>query len=60
MRCKCGSNRFYAHQASYGPIIVVDGDNNWIEDVTKHDFEASKVYGPYTCAKCGREYQRLD
>lgn len=54
---KCKGTTFSAHmlQRRY---VVVDSCNNWIEDEECYDSE--KPYGPYTCRKCGAEYDSLD
>lgn len=60
-RCKCGCTRFYAHQVCRADIIV-DQDNNFMGDLNGHIsvYDAEEPYGPYTCEKCGAEYDSLD
>jgi|GEM_PF-1932670 len=56
-RCKCSHDRFSAHQRCYHNIIV-DSDNSFVDNVDIYDSE--KPYGPYSCEKCGAEYDDLD
>lgn len=55
MACKCGGNRFVAHQRVYVDVVV-DGDNYFLENCGKDTddaiYEAEDPYGPYTCLKC--------
>lgn len=55
MKCECGNNKFNAH-FKYRGICIVDGNNNWEADLGVDD---SEFYGPYTCTKCGKEYEEL-
>jgi len=62
--CVCGCDNFYAHQQVYVDVIV-DGDNNFLANAVSSNLEysiteAGKPYGPYTCLKCGREYDDLN
>ena len=58
MKCKiCGNEKFTAHQQAYHDILV-DGDNDFIEDMGI--YESEHPYGPYCCARCGAEYDELD
>lgn len=57
MKCKfCGGNRFIGHQTAYHDIIV-DGDANFEEDISCYD--SDNPYGPFACAACGAEYEKL-
>ena len=62
MVCRCGNSSFFARQVIRTDIIV-DDDNNFLQntfcenEVSIYDSEAP--YGPYTCTKCGKEYEEL-
>lgn len=59
---KCGNDEFYAHQRVYMDVVV-DVNNTFIRnisDVESSIYESEVPYGPYTCTKCGREYDSLD
>lgn len=61
-KCKCGCTRFYAHQVCRVDVIV-DKDNNFQGDITEGQvsvYDAEEPYGPYTCMKCGAEYDSLE
>lgn len=63
MKCKiCGHDRFTAYQVCRLDIIV-DGENRFLENNTKNAadsiYDAETPYGPYTCCKCGAEYDEL-
>jgi hypothetical protein len=62
MACKCGSNRFQAHQQLYVDVVVDDA-NYFMEDaaetVEQSTYECSNPYGPYTCLGCHKEYDEL-
>lgn len=53
---KCGGKRFVAHQMQNFEVVV-DGDNNWIENVEHCD--SDPAYGPYICTTCRTEYKTL-
>lgn len=62
-KCVCGGTKFYAHQQLYVDVVV-DGDNDFLGNAVDDNLsssigEAGKPYGPYTCVKCGREYDEL-
>lgn len=57
MKCECGNDKFYAHQIQHCDVIV-DENNNWEENAECYDTGAP--YGPYTCTKCGKEYDKLE
>ena len=57
MKClKCGNDKFVAHQL-VRMDIVVDENNNFLEQGEIYDSETP--YGPYTCTKCGKEYDNI-
>lgn len=56
MKCKCGSDRFMAHQICRHDVVVND-HGVWLEDRGIYDSE--KPYGPFTCMDCGQEYDEL-
>ncbi len=61
-RCKCGYQKFAAHQI-VRMDVVVDPNNDWIRNLTNDStsiYDAEEPYGPYTCLKCGAEYDSLD
>lgn len=62
MECKCGHNRFYAHQLCRVDVIV-DEDGNWESNTGKDNtivvYDAENPYGPFTCTKCGEEYEEI-
>ena len=54
----CGGERFTCHQyVSHN--VVVDGKNNFIDDVDHAYGNCFDPEGPYTCEKCGREFDSL-
>lgn len=57
MKCECGNDRFAAHQIQRYDIIV-DENNHWEENVECYDTETP--FGPFTCTKCGKEYDKLE
>lgn len=62
-RCVCGCSNFYARQRLYVDVVV-DGNNNFlgngVDDNLSHSIsESERPYGPYTCIRCGREYDEL-
>lgn len=57
MKCKCGSNRFTAHQICHHDVIV-DGDGQYTEDVLV--YHGGKPFGPFTCFICGSVYEELE
>ena len=62
MRCKCGNNRFYAHQLVRIDVIVDENgayDSNLYDNADTTIYDAEKPYGPFTCAACNREYDEL-
>lgn len=61
MRCKCGNDKFYAHQRVYLEVIVGESGefHNNHEDVAAAIYDSEQPYGPYTCTKCNAEYDSL-
>lgn len=61
-RCKCGNAKFYAHQVCRLDVIV-DGDYNFIRNASENAeasiYDSGNPYGPFTCTKCGEEYDEL-
>lgn len=62
-KCRCGCDRFYAHQVCRMDVIV-DADNDFIEnpggDAAEAIYDAGDPYGPYQCVECGAEYASLE
>jgi len=60
--CEEGCSKFIARQRCYHDIIV-DNDNNFIQNDAlpgqSSIYESEIPYGPYTCVKCGKEYDEL-
>lgn len=56
--CKCGFNRFIAHQLVRMDVIV-DENNYFEESVEGGIYDCETPYGPYTCTNCGAEYDSL-
>ena len=69
-KCKCGCDKFVAHQVLYADVLVDSENNfesNWdtlhgrpCNSADKAIYESERPYGPYTCAACGTEYDSLD
>lgn len=64
MVCKhCKNNRFIGHQIIRADILVDEsGDfvENLPEGLEAHVYDSEKPYGPFTCTKCGAEYDTLE
>ncbi len=63
MRCKCcGNDRFIGRQIIYADVAV-DGNEAFVENLfgglESHIYDSGKPYGPFTCVKCGAEYEEL-
>lgn len=58
MVCICGNDEFYAHQVVRMDIIV-DKDNYFVKGLENGIYDSEIPYGPYTCTKCGKEYDEL-
>ncbi len=55
--CKnCGHSMFVAHQVCYHNVLV-NGAKFFQAD--RGVYESEKVYGPYQCDLCGKEYEDL-
>jgi len=55
--CTCGCDKFHAHQICRHDVVV-NGDNLFCED--KGIYDSETPYGPFTCDKCGKEYDEID
>ena len=55
-KCRCGNDQFIAHQIARHDIIV-NANGNYQKDLGVYD--AEDPYGPFTCTKCGSEYNEL-
>lgn len=59
---KCGCVRFIGHQRVYMDVVC-DSQGGYVEPISenceKDIEEADKPYGPFTCEKCGTEYDEL-
>lgn len=63
-RCKiCGNDRFVGHQAVRLEVIT-DGEGDFMDNMPEGAesaiYDSSSPYGPFTCTKCGEEYDELD
>lgn len=63
MKCKkCGNDTFIAHQICRMDIMV-DESGEFLRNLTggaeMHIYDSEKPYGPFTCSKCGAEYDAL-
>ena len=63
MKCKkCGNDTFIAHQICRMDIMVDEfGEflRNLDGGAEMHIYDSGKPYGPFTCSKCGAEYDEL-
>lgn len=64
MKCKiCGSETFIAHQQCRMDVFV-NGEGDFESDMPggceSAIYDAEKPYGPFTCNRCGAEYEELD
>lgn len=63
MICTCGNDRFYGHQIIRVDVIV-GADGSFEENTTEHlensIYDAERLYGPFTCTVCGKEYEELE
>ena len=55
-KCRCGNELFGAHQQARHDVVV-DASGIFQRDIGIYDSE--NPYGPYTCTKCGAEYEEL-
>lgn len=62
MKCKCGCDRFFAHQLLRVEIIVDENGcfDDDVGDTLEESIYDSETYGPYTCVECGAEYELLN
>lgn len=55
----CNCNHFYAHQVIRASVIV-DENNDFVDNmpdgIEAHIYDSETPYGPYTCVRCGTEY----
>jgi len=64
-KCKCGCEKFYAHQVCRVDIVV-DGDNSFLDNLISDKelgdsvYDSGTPYGPYTCTECGTVYSELE
>ena len=59
--CSCGCTEFIGHQVVYVDILV-DNEGNIIEnypDDPSAIYDSNPAYGPFTCSRCGKEYESL-
>ena len=56
MNCKCGGERFMAHQICRHDVVV-NSEGGYLADHGIYDSETP--YGPFTCLDCGAEYDEL-
>ncbi len=56
-KCKCGNDKFAAHQQSYHDVIV-NASGTFVED--KGIYESNTPYGPFTCTGCGAQHDELE
>jgi ribosomal protein L37AE/L43A len=54
--CKCGNNRFYAHQVNHHDIVT-SGNGHYIED--RGVYYSKAPFGPFTCTECSASYEEL-
>ncbi len=66
MKCpKCGNDKFVGRQVCRVDIIV-DGDNNFLDNLMSDKelvssiYDSETPYGPYTCTECGEEIEELN
>jgi len=62
-RCPfCGSERFIGHQQIRADVYV-GGDGEYEDNLSggleANIYDSSHPYGPFTCSKCGKEYDPL-
>lgn len=62
MKCKCGNDKFYAHQVLRVDVITDefgDFEENLYDDLKGCIYDAEAPYGPFICTQCGAEYEYL-
>lgn len=55
-KCRCGNERFYAHQVTRHDVVV-DPGGAYQRDIGVYD--AEEPYGPFTCTQCEAVYDEL-
>ena len=58
----CGSKRFIGHQLILAEVYVNengDFDDNLPGGLEAHIYDSERPYGPFTCDKCGNEFDEL-
>ncbi len=62
-RCPfCGSKRFIGHQLIRADVYVDENgtyDDNLPGGLEAHIYDSERPYGPFTCDKCGHEFDEL-
>ena len=56
-KCRCGGERFNAHQLARHDVVV-DATGNYREDLGIFDVE--HPYGSFSCTQCHEEYEKLN
>jgi hypothetical protein len=63
MKCKCGNNKFIAHQVVRASVIV-DETGTWIDNASDTlegaIYDSGHPYGPFSCTECNKEYEELE
>lgn len=62
MKCQCGCAEFIARQVIRADIVVDDSGaflRNVEGGLEAGVYDSSTPYGPFTCVKCGTEYEEL-
>ena len=64
MVCKrCQNNRFIGHQIIRADVLV-DESGDFVDNLPggleAHVYDSMHPYGPFTCTKCGAEYDVLE
>lgn len=64
MKCKvCGNDKFYGHQVLRTDVICDEHGRflqNLMDGMGPYIYDAETPYGPFTCTKCGTEYDELE
>jgi len=62
VKCDCGNDKFFAHQI-LRVDVVVNENGQWYEYAKENleycIYDAEQPYGPFTCTKCGKEYENI-
>ena len=58
---KCGCTVFFGNQRVLAEVVV-DGNNEFLDHAgdASDPYYAGKPFGPYSCANCGEDYDKLD